>query len=352
MNLNLHLRVLIGYHALVGFLVLSAVGAALGFHQVGDSLSQGVAATTRNVQSTSTVLAQLDRQDALLRQAVRGDMTARVAVQKGWADLESKISFAVVPEQVDPAAVQRDVRLTLARYRQLSEDLLATLELRGTPEVAPLDAYEDQVGESFRALKVQVYQLLEEDLRTTVEREVGVESAARRYAAIYAALLVLALIVVAFLSRQLRRGLVDRLVATATVAQAVADGDRTRRVNSGPDDELGIIGRQLNALLDTEQSLHAQMDGRLCQQRQLLLGILHLWPKKVSLFTIYGDLAVCTLDEPDREEIAAAELHFPDPPAQSRDDKAFAPQLGKRELHCRLLRVDGRRPVGWLCELD
>lgn len=234
--MNLHLRILIGYHLLVGLLVLFAAGAALLFHQQHELLNQ-----------TSALVAT----DA-----------------------------AAATEKLDVAI-----------------------------------------------------------------------HASQRYASIYAALLMLVLITVAFLSRQLRRGLVDRLVATAAVAQAVADGDRTRRANSGPDDELGIIGRQLNALLDKEQALHGEMDGRLCQQRQLLLGMLNQWPKKVGLFTIYGDLAVSTLDEAVREELDAAEIPFPSPPAQASEDKPFNPKVGEHELHCRLLRVEGRRPVGWLAEV-
>ncbi len=207
--MNLHLRILIGYHVLVALLVILVAGAAFGFHQQREALKDAVAATGRQVG----LVTQVEESQGLASRAP-GDGASRAELEKGWVELENRIG---------------------AR-----------------------------------------------------------PSAAQRYSAVYGALLVLVLITVAFLSRQLRRGLVDRLVATATVAEAVAEGDRSRRVHAGPDDELGIIGEALNALLDTEQALHAQMEGRLCQQRQLLLGMAHLWPKKVALFTIYGDLAVAS----------------------------------------------------------
>lgn len=338
--MNLHLRVLIGYYTLVGFLVICAVGAGLGFNHLADSLSRDVSDRAREAQATLGLLSRLDRHDALLRLALRGNLEARGDVQKGWGDLEAAVGGS---GEIEASAAQREVAWSLARYREESEQLLASSSLE--PDEAP-------AADAFRAVKVQVYQALEEELRQTVERESDVEIRARRYATVYASLLTLSLIVVAFLSRQLRRGLVDRLVATATVAQAVADGDRSRRAHPGPDDELGTIVHVLNYLLDTELALHSEMEGRLGQQRQLLLGLAHSWPKTLALYTIYGDLAATTLGEDEREQLQAAELKFPLPPARPEDDREFVTTVGERELRFRLLRVDGRRPVGWLAEVD
>lgn len=264
--MNLHLRILIGYHVLVALLVILVAGAAFGFHQQREALKSLVSATGRQFG----LVAQVN--ESALANRTPADGAAHAELEKGWNEVENKIGAAA--------------------------------------------------------------------------------EAAQRYSAVYGALLVLVLITVAFLSRQLRRGLVDRLVATATVAEAVAEGDRSRRVHAGPDDELGIIGEALNALLDTEQALHAQMEGRLCQQRQLLLGMAHLWPKQVALFTIYGDLAVSSISGQEREDLQAADIRFPDPPKTAAEDRPFTATVGKRELTFRLLRVDGRRPVGWLTELE
>jgi hypothetical protein len=339
--MNLHLRVLIGYYTLVGLLLFCAVGAGLSFNHLGDSLAVNLAERPREAQATLALLARLDHHDAVLRRALAGDLDARSGLAKGWAELASTARATGEPA-VDATDAERDLRWALAHYQQVGEELLAG-------PVPPPD--ETRLAEAFRALKAQFYRSLEENLRATVEREGDVEIRARRYATIYATVLALILIVVAFLSRQLRRGLLDRLVATAAVAQAVADGDRTRRANDGPDDELGVISHQLNALLDTELALHAEMEGRLCQQRQLLLGVLQSWPKKVAVFTIYGDLAVTTLGEEERDRMVAAEIDFP-AAASPADDRPFTAQVGQRELRFRLLRVDGRRPVGWLAEVD
>lgn len=339
--MNLHLRVLIGYYTLIGLLLFCAIGAALSFNHLGDTLSHNLSERPLEAQATLGLLARLDLHDAVLRRALRGDLEARAELAKGWNDLEG-VAGADGEPAADATDVERDLRWSLAHYRQVSEELLGA---------AALEPNEARVVEAFRSLKGQVYRSLEENLRATVEREAEVEVRARRYATIYATALALILIVVAFLSRQLRRGLLDRLVAAASVAQAVADGDRSRRADDGPDDELGIISHQLNALLDTELALHAEMEGRLCQQRQLLLGVLQSWPKQVAVFTIYGDLAVSTLDEQEREQVVAAELDFP-APSKAGEDRPFTAKVGERELRFRLLRVDGRRPVGWLAEVD
>jgi hypothetical protein len=340
--MNLHLRVLIGYYTLIGLLVFCAVGAGLSFNHLGDSLSHNLAERPLEAQAKLSLLAGLDQHDAMLRRALNGDLAARAELPKGWTELEAAAGGQGEPS-VDATDAERDLRWSLAHYRQVAEERLAA---------SALEPDETKVLEAFRTLKAQVYRALEENLRATVEREGEVEIRARRYATIYATVLALILIVVAFLSRQLRRGLLDRLVATATVAQAVADGDRSRRADDGPDDELGIISHQLNALLDTELALHAEMEGRLCQQRQLLLGVLQSWPKKVAVFTIYGDLAVTTLDEKERDPVVAAEIDFPASPAKVEEDQPFTARIGERELRFRLLRVDGRRPVGWLAEVD
>lgn len=338
--MNLHLRVLIGYYTLIGFLVICAIGAGLGFNHLADSLSHDFAEKARQTQATLGLLAHLDRHDAQVRLALRGNLEARAEVAKGWQDLEAAVG---TESKIEVSPSLREVAWSLSRYREVSEALLAAPTLEND---------EMPVVDALRTVKARLYQALDEEVRETVERESEVEIRARRYATVYASLLTLSLIVIAFLSRQLRRGLVDRLVATASVAQAVADGDRSRRAHPGNDDELGMIAQVMNYLLDTEQALHAEMEGRLGQQRQLLLGLVHSWPKKVALLTIYGDLAASTLGEEEREQLQAAELELPAPPKQPGDDPEFVATVGARELRFRLLRVDGRRPVGWLAEVD
>ena len=340
--MNLHLRVLIGYYTLVGFLVVCAVGAALGFNHLAEEVAQGGAGRGQQTQTTLAVLAKLDNHDALLRRALRGDLESRAELPKGWSDLENAVAGSP-GKGVEPSPEQSEVAWAMAHYREVSDQLLA----------APaLEANEEPVVDALRTVKGHLYQAFESELKATVRRENDVEIRARRYATVYATLLVISLIVIAFLSRQLRRGLVDRLVATASVAEAVADGDRSRRAVVGGDDELGIIADQLNMLLDTELALHAEMEGRLGQQRQLLLGLADAWPKKVAIYTIYGDLAVSTLAVEDHEAMQAAEIVFPDPPGKPEEDRDFTATVGSRELTFRLLRAGGRRPVGWLTELE
>jgi HAMP domain-containing protein len=177
-----------------------------------------------------------------------------------------------------------------------------------------------------------------------------VASMARRYAILQATLLILALSSLGFLSRILRRRLLDRLVNLATIAETVADGDRSRRATVGLDDEIGIVARQFNALLDAEQAAIAEGKGRLCQQRQLMLGLLESWPKKVGVFSLKdGDLIASNFETELREQVEASTLHFPEPDASAKD--SVLKLKNGRKLQLSLLKAEGLRPIGWLGQI-
>jgi signal transduction histidine kinase len=102
--------------------------------------------------------------------------------------------------------------------------------------------------------------------------------------------------VVAYL---LSRRLVARLERLGAAVDSLAVGDLSRRVEEGPDDEVGQLGRQINRMAaDLERTLHdlqAERDrvtGLLEARRQLVAGVSHELRTPVATIRGYLESAV------------------------------------------------------------
>jgi hypothetical protein len=116
-------------------------------------------------------------------------------------------------------------------------------------------------------------------------------------------LVTVALLSLGPLSRSLQRDVLGRLSEVGSVTEAIASGDRRRRVRDFYQDELGQVARQLNAALDRQQELESQMLGRLLEQRRVLVGLMKQWPMPAALIGIDGEPVASTLSEVDEAEL-------------------------------------------------
>jgi HAMP domain-containing protein len=116
-------------------------------------------------------------------------------------------------------------------------------------------------------------------------------------------LVTVALLSLGFLSRSLQRDVLGRLTEVGHVTEAIAAGDRRRRVRDFYQDELGLVARQLNAALDRQHELESQMQGRLLEQRRVLVGLLNQWPTPAAMIGIDGELVASTLTVDDEAEL-------------------------------------------------
>jgi HAMP domain-containing protein len=335
--MNLYVRILLGYGYLVALLVLGAAGAALGFHQLDADLGRVLSDSAESVRAASRMLAALDRQEAALRAHFLG------GEGKGQELRNADAVFQRALEEAGDAT--REVGVRFEAFRGARDRLLAE------PPEHPLELYESRLFPRLRELREEVFALLESNYRTVISTDETTRRTARRRAILLALLVTVALLSLGFLSRALRRDLLDRLAELADVARGIAAGDRRRRATVGRDDELGAVARLLNVALDTEQATAREMRGRLAGERQLLLALLATHPEPAAVLTLAGNLVASTFgDEVEDEALrsAGAELRSRRPKSGSVPTEPVSLPTDPGNLQAHPLVAPGDRFVGWL----
>ncbi len=346
--MTLRTRVLLGYGFLVGLVVLSAFGAALGFHHLGSSIGRVLDENVASMQAVTQMLEALERQDSAVLAALLGEGGGAAAIEASersfTAALERARSNVTLPEE---PALLAEIDQRFADYLSSRDALLAS-----SPE-RPLAAYEGETYPSFEAVKARVLDLLEVNNRAAVVADRAAREDATRRAVLNGVLVALALLSLAFVSRALSRDLLEPLAELKTVAQAIADGDRRRRSSSASRrDELGVVARQLNSVLDALETSESRADGRLAQQRQVLVALLAARDEPAALVAPDGRVVASTLDQmADRAlEALAVDLRKRNGEPEVRSE-AYLPG-GHASLRLRPLVTPDGRPVGWLATTD
>ena len=298
--MDLRTRILVGYAYLVSLIVVSAVAAALGFHHLGSRLSKVLDENFASVRWSMQMVEALERQDSALLAALLGDEDANRAIS------ESETAFldaldrarANVTEEREADLISK-VSSDYDAYRGARDRLLSTAHER------PLAAYHEGAFPAFESVKSSVVELLDVNHQAMVDADDAARSAARRRAAGHGLVVVLALVSFAWLSRAMRRTILDRLANLKDVAQAMARGDLERRADATRPDELGLLAEQLNDLLDRDADLRGRMDARLAASRDLVLGLLAARTAQAVLFAPDGRVVASTT--PDAEVTPAKE---------------------------------------------
>lgn len=339
--MNLHTRILLGYGYLVTLLLISAVGAALGFHQLGSNLGTVLSENFESVRSSMLMLEALERQDSAVLGSLFEEDDSRELLEKSEASFLEALAQAgsnvTLPQEGD---LVREIGRSFEDYRRARDRLL-----QDRPE-RPLRAYETETYPRFEIVKRKVLALLDANHAAMVEADRGAQREATVRAVLHGLLVVVALLSLSFLSRAMRRNIFARLADFRAVAEAIAAGDHRRRAAVDAQDELGVIARQLNVILDEHQQLENVMQGRLNVQRQLVLGLLRARDRRAAVLSRDGQVVASTLDEPDTRAVAEAAARLPEP-------DAAAPSLtreaaGARSVTFSPLATPAGRPVGWL----
>lgn len=356
--MNLRLRLRLGYGYLVALLVVTATSAVIGFLELSAGIDRVLDDNMGSIRAAVVMVETLERQDsaslaALVAPSERGRPPVDAATMR---QLESAFGAALeeaaanTTEKGESALVDT-VRDAFADYQRARRALVETAPAQ------PLAAYEQQVYPAFSAVKERVMRLLEINHDAMQEADRRSREAAVRNAAWLGFLVVVALLSLIILTRALHRQLIeplDRLTATTT---AIARGDVHRRVPRFEADELAAVADQLNAALDVQSQLRAQMLGRLAEHKQLTLALLARRPAAdAALVALDGELLAATsarIDSLCERRIAGwAEdqgkllLGAGVPEAQTLD-------FGEpgSEVRATLLTVAPERPVAWLVEI-
>jgi methyl-accepting chemotaxis protein len=339
--MSLRARILLGYWYLVALLVVSAVAAALGFHRLGSNIGTVLEDNFDSVRSSMLMLDALERQDSAVLALLLGDQRSGALLD----DAEQTFARAVraardnvtIPEE---APVLDEIERRYVRYAEARTRLLQEVRDR------PLQAYEEEAFPRFMEVKDTVFGLLDLNHRAMIEADKRAQRTARLRALGHGSLVLVALLSLVFLSQALGRSVLDRLSDLASVAAAIATGDRLRRATAIPRDELGSVAEQLNAVLDRLAEMEGSAAGRLNQERLLTLALLNELPMSAAIVSLAGAVVASSLSAGRTREVEAAARRLPSLEVhQPEESTVTVEDVG---VSFRLLRASGVRAIGWL----
>lgn len=355
--MTLRTRILLGYGYLIGLLLLSVSVAAINSQRVAGNAKQIL---DRNIQSLGQaieMLGQLERQDS---ETLLGLLQPTAGTRMEEADHAFEVALAAA-DATSKSSIDDEDRnvLTILReefdeYRKVRGELLS--RVYDDPMSAAED-YKATAQKAFMRLKAEVSDYVNQKTEALRLANDAASRSAIEGAVLLGVLVTIALLSLGFLSRSLQRDVLGRLTEVGHVTEAIAAGDRRRRVRDFYQDELGLVARQLNAALDRQHELESQMQGRLLEQRRVLVGLLNQWPTPAAMIGIDGELVASTLTVDDEAELhrltprvrmAAKVLmtrRFVKADELAVDIKASD---GKRVVQIRALASGDNQIAGWL----
>ncbi len=300
--MTLRTRILLGYGYLIALLLLSVSVAALNSSRVAGNARQ---IRERNIDSLSVavqMLEQLERQDSetLLGLLHPAQGTRLEEAEKTF---QSALAAAMALDEAGGGADgERLARISelFTHYRKVRSDLLST---QHEDALAAAEDYGGATNHAVIELKQLVLGYLEGKKDALKMANEEASRTAVEGAVLLGVMVTLALLSLGFLSRSLQRDILGRLLEVGHVTEAIASGDRRRRVRDFHQDELGLVARQLNAALDRQHELESQMQGRLLEQRRGLVGLLNQWPTPAAMIGIDGEVVASTLTADDEAEL-------------------------------------------------
>jgi len=339
--MTLRTRILLGYGYLIGLLLLSVSVAAINSQRVAGNAKQIL---DRNIQSLGQaieMLSQIERQDS---EILLGLLQPASGTRLEEADHAFEVALAAADETSRSSIDDEDRGvLTILReesdeYRRVRAELLS--RVYDDPMTAAED-YKATAQKSFMTLRAEVNDYMAQKTEALRLANDAASRSAIEGAVLLGVLVTIALLSLGFLSRSLQRDVLGRLTEVGHVTEAIAAGDRRRRVRDFYQDELGLVARQLNAALDRQHELESQMQGRLLEQRRVLVGLLNQWPTPAAMIGIDGELVASTLTADDE-----AELHRLTPRVRMAAKVLMTRRFVKaEELAADIKASDGRRVV-------
>jgi len=340
--MRLTTRILLGYWYLMILLVIIAVGAALGFHSLGESIGRVLNENFESVRASTAMLESLERQDSAVLATLLGKNGAAEALTASESSflqaLERARGNITIAEET---GVIEGIEEHFAAFTAARDRLLGA-----APEY-PLRAYDEETFPHFESVKAGVLHLLEINHEAIKNGDRRAQQTASRRAMLLALMVLVALFSLAFLSRALNRTVLERLDELARVTEAIAGGSLDRRAAAQYSDELGAVARQLNASLDRQQQARAEVEGRVALYRELVIAVLGSLPKPAAVVGPDGRILASTLAEDTEERLTAA---WPGIPRLERGagPGSIEVTLGAETLSLRVLHGTAERPIAWL----
>jgi hypothetical protein len=349
--MNLRTRILLGYGYLVAVLVVTAAGAALAFHHLGQGIEGVMAENFESVRAAMGMLEALERQDSACLSALLDEQGAAAALEQEEKEFlraleQAKANVTIQGER----PVIEDVGRLFSGYKAARDSLLASRP------ATPLAAYELDTFPRFQAVKASVIRLIELNHQAMREADISTRQFAMRGSIVLGMVVALAFLSFGLLSRLLNRHFLVRLADMKSALGDIATGNLLRRFDPVLDDELGLLARRLNAALDAEARAEGSAGGLLSQQRQLLLGMLERWGEPVAVVAIDGMLIASTLSEERERAVVKIEgairdkgrAALRDATGVLRNTKLQITTEGGEILSVSPLLTGPQRVVGWI----
>ena len=301
--MTLRTRILLGYGYLIGLLLLSVSVAAINSQRVAGNAKQILDRNIQGLGEAIEMLAQLERQDS---ETLLGLLNPAAGTRLEEAETAFEVAL-VAADATSKTSIDDEDRNVLTILREeFDEYRRARSELLSRVYDDPLAAAEDYTRvtqKAFLELREEVSDYVTAKAEALKLANDAASRSAIEGAVLLGVLVTIALLSLGFLSRSLQRDVLGRLTEVGHVTEAIAAGDRRRRVRDFYQDELGLVARQLNAALDRQHELESQMQGRLLEQRRVLVGLLNQWPTPAAMIGIDGELVASTLTVDDEAEL-------------------------------------------------
>lgn len=333
--MTLRVRLLLGYGYLVALLLLASGSAMLTFLGLSERFDAVLEEDFTGIQAAMDMLDSLERQDsvtlgALLEPDTRSEMA------------EFKTKFDAALEALEGHGESETLLLSGLRtaydeYSRARDDLVAA-----QPQT-PLAAYREEVLPRFQKVKSLARELLALHQRDLIDAGHYARETAIQSSAWIGFLVTVALVSLIFLSRALQGRLLARLLELREATRAIAAGDSRRRLRTAGKDELTVISRDINEILDRLQASEVRAQTRITQDRRLLNALVKHFGPRAALFSASGSRVAGELDgDFELEHEIAAWIRAADADAEA------TPPTAPDGLAIERLRGLDDRTIGWL----
>lgn len=345
--MDLRTRLLLGYLYIVALLVVTAGTSAIAFNRLAEITATIADQHMVSIDATIDLLASLERQDSATLAVLLNSDEAEATMLAAQREFDDALEVLAAAANDDVQGALAHVRLEYERYT------LARAAILGS-SAADLARYQAEVEPRFEAARSLVLSMLTEIGEETALSSRDSQSVAVRNSVWLGIVVTLAILSMAMLARGLQAQVFSRLAELKEVADLIAGGHRSRRVRVYGRDELSRIAMRLNEALDARDQLEAEMNGRLTQQRQVLLGVVAAFPHPTALVGLDGYVVASTLSEHDLEFVESCGRTVRDnhPTGTEPEDGYVEFELGATAVfpgvRFQLLVAPGSRPVGWL----
>lgn len=353
--MTLRTRLLLGYALLVLLLVATGVAGSYGFREISTLVNDRLAHFTATTTSANALLRAAERQDRLLLHSLISPVSRPFeeeldAEHAEFLDALSRIERLADAEQRPLLGAIREAEPAFVAARD------RTLSQAPDGSNARAELYAQEFVPAFERLREPCSALWAGSRQHMFDARDAVRDAATSGSVLLGVLVTVGLLSLIALARSMRTHVLERLDELRRFSEAIAAGEQHHRALLTGSDELARLATQMNAMLDHQAALEGRLEGRLAQDRLMLLGMLAAFAQGAILLSTGGDLITWSggLPDPavvDALSVRAAERNRAVARGDSPPDEPLewtGPDGSAWRVH--YLRAAGDRAAGWLAE--